>query len=233
MHNFKRKDSGNALLYVFMAIGLLSALTYSFLKGSRENYTSQNAVRVAEEMYVQINLMKSAIMQCQMEFTGYSKDVDGDGEIEIAGDLNEDGNMDSSDNNNQGYPLSPSDTLNDSTIASCARTGNAAGCVTASENNNVRNLKCVEAPIGSANMFSGANNVGSFLPPKPQGFEEWTYINDSNGVYLQITAEPGNKSYKNTLSRLLDKFVTCQAEINYNNCGENCFTAWIVHNNCN
>lgn len=220
MRNFKKKNSGNALLYVFIAVGLLGALTYSFVKGSRENYAVQNAARIAEEMYVQTNLMKSSVMQCRMEY------------IEGGGDLDDDGAINSSDNANAAYPLAPSDPLHVNAPAGCTATSGKAGCITAAANDDARNLKCVGAPIGAVNMFTGQNNSGSFLPPKPQGFQEWQYKNDANGVYLQITAEPENFLYETTLTRLLDKFVTCQADINYNNCGANCFTAWIKRNAC-
>lgn len=234
MKRFGRKDSGNALLYVFIAVGLLGALTYSFVKGSRENYAVQNAARIAEEMYVQVNLMKSSVMQCRYEYTDMYivADLDNDGTSESfnAADLDGDGDVDNDDNDNAGYPLEPTDILHANSLAGCTTTNGRSGCVTASATDDVRNLKCIGAPIGEVNMFTGQNNSGSFLPPKPQGFNEWQYRNDSDGVYLQITAEVQNMVYETTLSRLADKFVTCQAEIDFNSCGVNCFTAWLKRN---
>ena len=220
IRNIGQKDSGNALLYVFMAIGLLAALTYSFVKGSRENYNVQNSARIAEEMYVQVNLMKSSIMQCRMEY------------IEGGGDLDGDGLTDESDNYNTAFPLEPTNPLHDNAPACCATNGGASGCISSAVSDDVRNLKCIGAPIREANMFTGQNNSGAFLPPKPQGFEEWTYKNDANGVYLQIISTRENMSYESTLTRLLNKFATCQADIDYNNCGENCLTVWVKRNSC-
>ena len=70
------------------------------------------------------------------------------------------------------------------------------------------------------------------MPLPPSGFNEWVYHNDADGVYVQITPKEKNMTYDRTYSRLMDKFVTCQADINYNSCGENCFTAWIKRNSC-
>ena len=215
-----KSQRGNALLYVFLAVGLLAALTYSFVKGSRESYTVQNAARIAEEMYVQVNLIKSSVMQCQLEY------------IQGGGDLNNDLTVDDIDNPNTPYPIVPSSVWHTNAPAGCATTSNDTGCITAAPNDDVRNLKCIGAPINAVNMFTGANNSGSFLPPKPNGFKEWQYRNDANGVYIQIEAEDYNQNYQAVLSRLADKFVTCQADINYNNCGNNCFTAWIRRHSC-
>jgi len=217
---YKKKNSGNALFYVFMVIGLLGALTYSFTKGTRENYSVQNSSRVAEEIYVQANLIKSSIAQCTMEY------------VEGGGDLNGDGAVDANDNQNTPFPLEPTDALNENAPAGCTKNDGAAGCITQAANNNVKNLACVGALLGSAYIFGGENNSGSFLPPAPSGFNEWSYSNDVNGVYIQIIGKDNNASAAMTLSKLTAKFANCQSDINYDNCGENCFTAWVKRKSC-
>lgn len=216
----KSKNSGNALLYVFMAVGLLAALTYSFTKGTKENYSTQNAAKAAEELYVQANLIKSSIVQCTNEY------------VEGGGDLNSDGIFNEDDNANTPFPLEPNNGLIENAPAGCVVQGNTAGCVSVAENNNVRNLSCIGAPLGEAYMFSGTNNSGAFLPQPPSGFEEWTYKNDSNGVYIQIIGKAKNATANMTVQRLKDKYSNCQSDIDYGNCGDNCFTAWIKRISC-
>jgi hypothetical protein len=162
-YNRDKKSAGNALLYVFVAVGLLGALTYSFVQSNRESYTVQDAIRIAQEMYVQTNLIKASILQCTVEYPEGGGDMDGDGSI------------DTDDNSNTPFPLEPSDALNDDAPAGCTTTGDAAGCVTQALDDYVRSLACVGAPIGSAHMFNGAGNSGAFLPPPPKGFGEWEY----------------------------------------------------------
>jgi hypothetical protein len=217
---YNKSNSGNALVYVFMAIGLLGALTYSLTKGTRENYSVQNAARVAEEIYVQSNLIKSSIMQCTMEY------------VTGGGDLNSDGAVDFDDNPNNPFPLNPNDVLNETSPAGCSTNNSSAGCVERAADNSLKNISCVGAPLGSAYIFQGENNSGSFLPPPPSGFDDWVYYNNSNGVYIQITGKAGNSTAEASLKRLMTKFATCQADINYGNCGVNCFTVWVKRNSC-
>ena len=205
----KKGEAGNVLLYVFLAVGLLAALTYAFAKDSRENFSSQMAVRTAEELFVQVNLIRSSVHQCEIEFPNGG------------GDLNADGVIDTNDNPNNPYPINPSSPLNPAAPAGIA----------AAANNMVKNLTCVGAPAAEANMFQGANNQGRFLPPPPSSFTDWVYANDSRGVYIQITAS-NDASAINALNRLMSKFGTCQADLNYNGCGARCFTAWIVRAAC-
>jgi len=225
-HSYERarKNSGNVLFYVFMAVGLIAALTYAFLKDSRENFASQNAVNIAESLYAQVNMVRSAVQQCVMEYPEGGEGTCG-GSVVACGnapcscaDLNHDGVIDSTnDNPNIPYPLNPSSTLNPNSRAA-ATVGT----------DYVRNLSCVGALPASALMFQGANNQGRFLPPPPPGFPEWTYANTTaDGVYIQIIA-PGDTAAINAITRLRNKFNTCQAEVNYGGCGARCFTAWLL-----
>ena len=180
-------ERGNALLYVFLAVGLMAALTYSYVQDSRENYASQSAVSIAEELYSQINMIKAAVVQCTLEYPNGM-----------------DPTVCSCTPLNPPYPLSPSDPLNPNSPAGTAAAGD----------DYVRHLTCVGAPTGLAAMFSGTSNQGRFLPPPPAGFNEWVYKNDGGGVYIQITST-GDAASVNALSRVLNKFVagTSQASV--------------------
>lgn len=218
-----RRQRGNALMYVFLAVALLGALSYAMVKDSGESQSVGSSVRFSEELAAQINMIKAAVTQCALEYPGGG------------GDMSNDGVVDDDDNPNNPYPIKPSLALILRAPAGCTTTANAAGCLSAAGDDYVRHLACVGAPIGQTNMFEGANNQGRFLPPPPGGFSEWTYVNDTSGspaphgkgVYIQITA-PDNATGAQTLTRLLAKFATDQADIDYDSCGARCFTAWIV-----
>ncbi len=216
-------QAGNALLYVLLAVGLLAALTYSYAKDSRENYAAQSSIHIAEELFAQINMIRAAVIQCTLEYPGGG------------GDMNCDGVISASDNPNNPYPLNPSNALNLQAGAGlsctagpapggCTASGNASGCIAVAGNDNVRNLACIGAPAGTAYMFQGTGNEGRFLPPPPSGFSEWTYVNNVNGVYIQITA-PSDAAAIQALNRLMDKFTSTQANISGLT-----FTAWIQNN---
>ncbi len=193
-----------------MAIGLLSALTYAFVKDSRENFSTQNSMKVAESIYVQANVIRSVIQQCIMEYP------------QGGGDLDSDGFINTTDNTNTPYPLEPSNALNP----------NAPAGIVAAANDDVRYLTCVGAPTGQAAIFEGAGNRGRFLPPPPSGFNEWTYNNSAVGVYIQITPKSNDIGTINAVERVVDRFANCQADLNYGACGVGCLTVWVNRANC-
>lgn len=205
-------EGGNALLYVLLAVGLLAALTYSYVKDGRENYASQSSVQISSTLYSQINMIKSAVMECVAEYSGGG------------GDLNGDGVIDGDDNHNNPYPLSPSNALNLAAPGGCTTTSNAAGCIPQAGNDEVIGLQCIGAPAGAAAMFSGSSNQGRFLPPPPNGFTPWVYKNDASGTYIQITF-PNDAAAAIALNRLLGQFTSNQA-----GASGLTFTAWIVKN---
>lgn len=215
------EEKGNALLYVFLAIGLLAALTYAYVKDSHENYASQSSVSIAESLYSQINMIKSAVMECVAEYPGGG------------GDMSSDGTIDATDNPNNPYPLNPSNAYNlKASPGGCTTTSNATGCIPQESpaNDYVSDLYCIGAPAGAAAMFNGSSNQGRYLPPPPNGFTQWVYKNDATfggagGVYIQITG-PGDAASSIALTRLLGQFTSKQASLSGNT-----FTAWILNNN--
>lgn len=200
----RRAECGSILFYIFIAVGLLAALTYTFTQSSRDNTTVQSGYRSAEELYVQINTIRSAISECTVEYPAGGGDIDSDGDI------------DATDNPNNPYPVVPTHADNPHGVAA---------------DDTVRNVTCTGAPTADANIFQGAGNKGRLLPPPPGGFDEWVYVNDTDGVRLEITGE-NSAATKAALSRLMNKFATCQADLDYNSCGANCFTVWVKRNTC-
>lgn len=186
-------------------MGLLAALTFAFVGNDRENTTAQGAYRLTEDLYAQVSLIKSSILECTLKYPNGGGDMDANGSITTA------------DNPNNPYPVKPSFPSNPHGVAG---------------DDNVRSLTCTGAPSAAeAAMFSGANNKGRFLPQPPSGYTEWLYINDANGVRIRTTG-PNDAATAQALTRLVAKFATCQADINYAACGSTCFTAWILRAAC-
>ena len=205
------REAGNVLLYVLIAVALLAALTFAFARGNRDNLSQQKGVSMAEDLFVQANMIRAAVQQCVLE---YPK---GGGDIAPAGAP--DGVIDASDNPNNPYPLAPSDALNPFAPAGIA----------AAADDRAKYLTCVGASAAEARMFEGSSNQGRFLPPIPAGFSEWVYKNDGTGVYIQ-TAGSNDGAAKKALDLLERKFDSCQVS-RAGGCGlsqPNCFTIFIV-----
>lgn len=213
------ENRGNVLFYILIAIALMGALTYSFAKDSRTNLTTQMGHKASEELYIQASLIRAAILECSIQYP------------QGGGDMDNNGVVDASDNPNNPYPINPSSALILRAPAGCTTTSNATGCVSAAANDQARNMVCVGAPIGQANIFQGANNKGRFLPPPPSGFGEWEYLNDTNGVRIRITAG-ASAIGSDALARLQAKFANCQADVNYGACGTGCMTIWVQRTAC-
>lgn len=201
---FSCSERGSVLFYIFIAIGLLGALTYAFVKDSREGTSSQMSFRVAEDVYVQVNTIRASIVECTVEYPGGGGDIDGDGDI------------DATDNPNSPYPVNPSHPDNPHGVAA---------------DDKVKNLSCTGAPAGKANIFQGAQNRGRFLPPPPTGFGDWEYINDADGVRIRIITTSDAAALA-ALPRVMSRFATCQADLDYDSCGAGCFTAWLQRTAC-
>ena len=60
----QRTETGAALLYIFMAIGLMAILTASLINTSSTTSRPQQAQRLAATLESQITYIRSAIMEC-------------------------------------------------------------------------------------------------------------------------------------------------------------------------
>ena len=193
-------QQGSAIIYVFVAIGLLAALTYSFVKDSGQSVVAQSAHRTSEDLYIQASTIRAAIVECAVQYPNGGGDMDGDGDI------------DSTDNPNNPYPVLPTYANNPHGVAA---------------DNTVRNLSCTGAPAAEANIFQGTNNKGRFLPPATSGFGEWVYGNDADGVYIRVTATAASAITVNALDRVMARFSACQADLDFGGCGAACLTIWV------
>ena len=169
-------QQGSAIIYVFVAIGLLAALTYSFVKDSGQSVVAQSAHRTSEDLYIQASTIRAAIVECAVQYPNGGGDMDGDGDI------------DSTDNPNNPYPVLPTYANNPHGVAA---------------DNTVRNLSCTGAPAAEANIFQGTNNKGRFLPPATSGFGEWVYGNDAEARRLVIAGQVGGVNDEVHVRKLL------------------------------
>ncbi len=92
-------------------------------------------------------------------------------------------------------------------------------------------MQCPGAPSGERTIFEGAGTVGRFLPPPPSGFGQWDYINDTDGVYITINGN-AEASIDQALAKVLNKYETCEAELNKDSCGAQCLTIWLRRDTC-
>ena len=178
-------ECGSVLLYIFVAIGLLGALTMSFVNSSTEDLTSERASRAAEQLYNQILMVSAAIQECTISYPNGGGDLDADGDI------------DTSDNPNSPYPLSPSDPLNP---------GGAAA------NDYIDQIKCPGAPAGEELIFDISE--GRFPPKAPVQFAAWEYYNGGvspNRVVQFWTSAPTSSKYQDIAFDIVDRrFAPCQ-----------------------
>jgi hypothetical protein len=167
--------------------------------------SSQLSNKTAQELYVQANLIRSAITECTLAYPGGGGDLDGNGTVDAA------------DNPNTPFPLNPSGALN-----------NALAPATTFSNDNARNLGCIVSSSAKKLIFQGSGSQGRFLPPPPPGYSEWNYANDASGVRITITA-PASATDATAMAKLLSRFdvATCQASF-----AANVFTVWLQKAAC-
>jgi len=84
-------QSGSALTIIFMAIGLLAALTFAFVESGQQSTVTQNVFKLSEELNSQARVIQSAVQECILEYPGGG---------------------DPMNNPNQPFPLDPSDVNN-------------------------------------------------------------------------------------------------------------------------
>lgn len=201
---FQRKNNnsekGSVLLYIFLAIGLLGALTMSFINSDTTDMTADRAAQSAEKLYNQANAIKALVKECTILYPDGGGDLDGDGDI------------DSDDNANPPYPLSPSNANNP---------GGAAA------DNTLQYLKCPGAPSGDELIYQSTK--GTFVPDPPAGFDGWYYTNHTvnNTIYIRVNGD-GGQATTLALEALARRFGNCEAVVNHGGCGANCIKIFII-----
>ncbi len=197
---------GSALIYILIAIALLGALTMSFVEPSGQQSRSQNSFKVATQLRDQLETYRAAIQDCVLTYP--AGDTAGTPPL-YAG-------------YNAPYPVTPSSTY----LPTLSR--DAA--------NKASSIRCPGNP-GDSNAHSVifAGSSGKFAPVTPPLFEPWTYINDSNGVYVMIRTDKTDLYLQEGMQKAKAMYDACESDYIAGNtapCATNyyCWRVWVIRN---
>lgn len=107
----------------------------------------------------------------------------------------------------------------------------------------VPDIRCPGNPGNSNNhakIFGGA--TGKFMPSPPKNFNNWWYVNGTDGVFMDIATTKTDAYIKNALTKLDGMFEECEADLvnataalrvmstDGENCpaGYLCFRVWFI-----
>lgn len=184
--------SGGALVYIMIAIALLTALTMVFIQPGGQGASTQNAFRLATELNSQARVIRSAIQDCILRYP--------------AGD---DAIPSSTPGYHHPYPLRGDSTLFDTPAPDagvqylkCPGTGSGTDV------------------DDQQNIFGGV--LSSFLPPAPSVMSAtgWVYQNGAgtqhgetyDGVYFRIYTNSTDPSVDEAFKKLDELFSSCEAD---------------------
>lgn len=218
--NFDGRESGAALLYIFMAIGLMAILTASMVNTSATSSRPQQAQRLAATLESQITYIRSAILECVQSYP--------------AGDPTVNSSSTTDPGYNNPYPVRPE---------SAHFTGSTLGRAT---NNSIDELRCPGNPGIDNNhtpLFKGVG--GRFSPILPEVLSDmWRYTNvnatylgkNLDGVSIGFITNKTDAYIKDAMQTLANKYDSCEAEYvvgdGTNGCatGDFCFVYWLKRN---
>lgn len=218
-HNLKKASSqkGGALLYILIAVGLLAALTTTFIQPGGQSSRTQNAFKLASELTSQSRVIRSGIQDCILRYP------EGDNGITETGYIDP-------------YPLNP-----DSTDSEYEDSSNNAYTVA---NKNVSNVRCPGANYEI--IFGGSGIFTSFLPPAPTLMEEWQYFNGNatggsqiygmnfEGVFYEIKSDKSDPFIAESMQKVDGLMSSCEVDYTVgdgtNGCENNhqCLRFWII-----
>lgn len=180
------KNSGSALVYILIAIGLIALLTVSMMEPSGQQSQSQNQGNLMSELQSQISLISSAIDEC------------------VIAHPNQDSGLTATEQKNPPYPINS----NDSYFTGATPWPGPSGGISAAD------IRCPGNPGGAnrnhAKIFGGTS--GKFLPPSPGLFGGWQYYNGDDGVFVMISTTKTDAYIGAALQKLDAKYSPCQAE---------------------
>lgn len=183
-------ERGSALIYILIAIALLAALTFTFMSPSSQQTSSQGTVRTVAQLQSQVDIVRSAILECVLSYKKGDKNID-----------NSTSGSDPSARKN--YPIKPN-----STYYNTATIGPTSGRL-------VKDIRCPGNPGNGDNnhvkIFGGTS--GKYMPSPPDLFDDWEYYNGQDGVYIWTKTNKTDAYIKTALQKLDDKFSECEADI--------------------
>ena len=178
-------QKGSILFYIFMAIGLLTAMTLAFVHTPRDQANAEQARQLANRLYQQAHYIQSAIAECANSYPDGGGDLDGDGDV------------DSNDNDFPPYPLEPHDVNNPETAA-------------ASGYRFLDALQCPGAPSGSRFIF---DDIRYQVPEAPHPFQQWRYINDADSVSIYVAFDPASETAMMAAQNIDKRYAARAAEV--------------------
>lgn len=192
--NKRRAERGSALIYILIAIALLAALTFTFMEPSSQQTSSQNTFKTITALQGQIDVIRSAIQECVLNYPGGDVSIDNSGSGTDPGAARH-------------YPIKPNSTHYD---------GPPAAVIPKTAGRLVRDIRCPGQqdgpnPNDHAKIFSGA--AGKFMPPIVDLFEDWQYYNGNDGVYFWTQTNKTDAYLLTALEKLDDEFSECEADV--------------------
>jgi len=185
-----QNTKGSALIYILIAVALLAALTVSLMEPSSQQGQSQSSTSLVSDMSGQISFVTSAVSECILTYP------DQDSELTIT------------QQKNAPYPINPKDPYFSAQSAT----------PTSDPDNTVKNIRCPGNPGGSGpnnqnhgRIFSGRS--GKFMPPTPALFNEWTYYNGADGIFIMTTSNKTDPFIASSMTKLDAKYSNCESEV--------------------
>jgi len=176
----EKNTSGNILMYVFIAVGLLAALTVAIVKDGTVRDPVQEARRAADVLIQQSNYLRTAFQECAMLYPDGGGDLDGDGDV------------DNNDNPYAPFPLEATDS----------KQPNGAGA-----SQYLIDQQCTGAPAATAYMFRPPSR---YNVPDPQITSQWFYEAGSAGLRLEVSYSFPDQIRDNVVDILDQRLADCE-----------------------
>lgn len=181
---------GSALIYILIAVALLAALTVSLMEPSGQQTQSQSSTSMVSDLSGQISFITSAISECVLSHP------------------DQDSELTATEQKNAPYPINPKDPYFNTQSADPL----------SDPDNSTQYIRCPGNPGGSgannqdhARIFGGSS--GKFLPPAPPLFEDWTYYNGADGIYIMIATNKTDPFITSAMAKLDAKYSNCESEV--------------------
>ncbi|MBI3418869.1 MAG: hypothetical protein HY053_01875 [Proteobacteria bacterium] len=163
-------QSGIAIGLILFVLAIIAAISVAFSVSGNFMGTTITPDRVAQELKSQAALIRTKITECYRNGVD-NKNVECSGNIEVTP-----GVYSRSGCGTGKYPT-------DTTVFYPTSSGSGTA---------IESVNCPSYGSGSQNLWSGQGSV--FMPPPPQGFDHWYYVNagDSGGRCIRIQPSSGN-----------------------------------------
>jgi type II secretory pathway pseudopilin PulG len=188
--NCKETTKGSALIYILIAVALLAALTVSLMEPSSQQTQSQTSTSLVTDLSGQISFVSSAISECIITYP------------------NQDSELTTTEQKNAPYPINPQDPYFDTQTADPL----------SDPDDSAKYIRCPGNPGGTgatnqnhARIFGGSS--GKFMPAKPSLFDDWTYYNGADGIFLMISTTKTDPFISSSLAKLDEKYSECESEV--------------------